>query len=118
KVLRNWEQIVVAHMNLHDSTARPLLLGEDFVAEITIHLAELNADDLAIDLIFGQKENDEVKKISFKTEMKIKEVGDGIATFAAVIPNPQSGVFDYAIRMRPSNPLLPHLQDFNLVKWL
>jgi hypothetical protein len=50
--------------------------------------------------------------------MKIKEVGDGIATFAAVIPNPQSGVFDYAIRMRPSNPLLPHLQDFNLVKWL
>jgi glucan phosphorylase len=118
KVLRNWDHIVVAEMNLHDSTARPLLLGEDFNAEIKINLGELNADDLAIDLIFGQKENEVVKKISFKTEMKIKETSNGMATFVAVIPNPQSGVFDYAIRLRPSNPLLPHLQDFNLVKWL
>lgn len=118
KVLRSWDQISVSAMNLHDSTARPLLLGEDFVAEITLSLGELSEQDVAIDLIFGQKENDRVKKISFKTPMQVVRSENGLATFRAVIPNPQSGVFDYAIRLRPSHDLLPHLQDFDLVKWL
>ena len=95
-----------------------MLLGQDFVATVTLNTGELRAEDLALDVIFGQKEKDHVRKIIFKTEMKVKSFSNGQATYEVVIPNPRSGVFDYAIRLRPSNPVLPHLQDFNLVKWL
>ncbi|MPM32554.1 Glycogen phosphorylase [bioreactor metagenome] len=118
RIMRNWDQISVAEINVHDSTVSPLLLGQDFYASVTLNMGELRAEDLALDIIFGQKEKDRVHKIIFKTEMKVKSVGNGQATYEVVIPNPRSGVFDYAIRMRPSNPALPNLQDFNLVKWL
>ena len=118
RVMRNWDNVTAADIRLHDSTASPLLLGEDFVASVTLNLGELRAEDIAIDLVFGQKENDVVRKIAFKVQMKVKSFSNGQAVYEAVIPNPRSGVFDYAIRLRPYNPALPHLQDFNLVKWL
>lgn len=118
KILRNWNNIEVLEMKLHDSTARPLLLGEDFKARVKLFLAELDANDIRIDLLFGQKEQDVVKEIKFKSEMKLVSSDEHSATYECVISNPQSGVFDYAIRMRPYHPDLPHYQDFNLIKWL
>jgi glucan phosphorylase len=118
KMLRNWNEIEVIDMKLHDSTARPLLLGEDFKASVELLIGELDPNDIRIDLLFGQKENDMVKEVQFKTEMKLKSSDSNAATYECVISNPQSGVFDYAIRMRPYNPDLPHYQDFNLVRWL
>jgi len=118
RVMRNWDQVTATEIHVHDSTASPLLLGQDFVASVTLNLGELRAEDLALDIIFGQKEKGYVRHIAFKCEMKVKNIGNGQATYEVVIPNPRSGVFDYAIRLRPSNPVLPHLQDFNLVKWL
>lgn len=118
KMLRNWNEIEVINMKLHDSTARPLLLGEDFKASVELLIGELDPNDIRIDLLFGQKENDMVKEVQFKTEMKLKSSDDNTATYECIISNPQSGVFDYAIRMRPYHPDLPHYQDFNLVRWL
>jgi hypothetical protein len=118
RVMRNWDQITACEISYHDSTAKPLMLGQDFVATITLNTGELRAEDLALDIIFGQKEMDQVEKIIYKTEMKVKSFENGQATYEVIIPNPRSGVFDFAFRLRPSNPLLPHLQDFNLVKWL
>ncbi len=118
KILRNWNDIEVLEMTLHDSTARPLLLGEDFKASVKIQLGELDANDLKIDLLFGQKEQDVVKEVKFKSEMQLVSSDEQSATYECVISNPQSGVFDYAIRMRPYHPDLPHYQDFNLIRWL
>ena len=118
KILRNWNEIEVISMNLHDSTARPLLLGEAFTANIKLKIGELDPNDIAIDLLFGQKENDIVKTLILKTELKLKSADENTADYECVISNPQSGVFDYSFRMRPNHPDLPHLQDFNLVRWL
>ncbi len=118
KVLRSWDSIEIIKINLPDSTQKPLSLGENFKAEIVLNLNELSGVDLGIEVIFGQKVNDEVKKPLFTTEMTSEKAENGMVIFKCDIPASNAGVFDYAFRMYPKNTDLPHRQDFNLVKWL
>lgn len=118
KISRNWEIIETVEINLPDSTRQPLILGEDFYASVTLDIKELKPSDLKLDLVFGQKVNDTVEKPLFFASMKPDSFSDGKAVFSCVIPSSQAGVYDYAIRMRPDHPNLPHAQDLNLIRWV
>ncbi len=118
KVLRSWDSIEILAINLPDSTEKPLMLGESFKAEIQISLNELSGIDLGIEVLFGQKENDEVKKPMFIFEMTVEKSGNDLLTFKCDIPANTAGVYDYAFRMYPKNNDLPHRQDFSLVRWI
>jgi len=118
KIVRGWESIEVVSINVPDSNKHPFKLGEKFVAEITIDLNELSPEDVGIEVIFGQKIKDEVKEITSKYEMRIEKTENNIVTYKTEIFTTRSGVFDYAFRMFPKNPLLPNRQDFNLIRWI
>lgn len=118
KMHRGWDSIEVISVNMPDSTKKPLRLGENFVAEIVLNVNELTPDDVGLEVLFGQKVNDEIKRISFKEEMTVAGVDGNIVTYFIEVRMTQSGVYDFAFRLYPRNPLLPHRQDFNLVKWI
>jgi phosphorylase/glycogen(starch) synthase len=118
KVLRGWDSIETVSVQVPDSTRKPLRLGENFVAEVVLNVNELAAHDIGLEVLFGHKVNDEVKSLSFTEEMTVAGVNGNIVTFFIEIPTLQAGVFDYAFRLYPKHPLLPHRQDFNLVKWI
>ncbi len=118
KMIRGWESIEVVSYNLPDSTAKPLLLGEDFIAEIALNLHEIPTSDIGIEIVFGQKVFDEVKEIHFIEEMKPISEHQGQVTFKCVVPATRSGVYDYSFRIFPKNPDLPHRMDFPLLKWI
>lgn len=118
KVLHSWDSIEIIEVNLPDSTLKPLSLGENFKAEIVLNLNELSGLDLGIEVLFGQKVNDEVKKPIFIVDMTAEKLESGKVVFKCDIPANTAGVFDYAFRMYPKNKDLPHRQDFNLVKWI
>jgi hypothetical protein len=118
KMIRGWESIEVVSVNIPDSSKRPFKLGERFVAEITLDLNEIHSTDIGIEVIFGNKVMDEVKEIFYKNEMEIVKVEDRKVTYRTQIFITSSGVFDYSFRMYPKNPLLPHRQDFNLIRWI
>jgi phosphorylase/glycogen(starch) synthase len=118
KMIRGCESIEVVSVNMPDSSQRPFKLGERFVAEIVLDLNEISPNDIGIEVIFGQKEMDEVKEIFYKNEMEIVKVEDRQVTYRTQIFITRSGVFDYSFRMFPKNPLLPHRQDFNLTRWI
>ncbi|MBL7776216.1 MAG: hypothetical protein JNK89_09450, partial [Saprospiraceae bacterium] len=40
------------------------------------------------------------------------------ATYACNFQPQTAGVFEFGFRMFPKHPLLPHRQDFGLVRWL
>ena len=46
------------------------------------------------------------------------EFKDGVAKYEASILPERTGMYQVATRMYAKNPLLPHRQDFELVKWL
>ena len=118
KVTRGWESIEVISLNIPDSTVKPLSLGESFRAEIVLDLNELSGTDIGIEVLFGKKVNDEVKEPILTEEMSLVSSEKNIVTFTCDIPIRQAGVYDYLFRLFPTNPLLPHRQDFNLVRWI
>jgi hypothetical protein len=118
KVMRGWESIEVVSVKTPDSNVKPLSLGESFKAEIVLDLNELSGTDIGIEVLFGKKINDEVKEPSFKEEMTLMRSEKNLVSFACDIPINQAGVYDFVFRLFPKSPLLPHRQDFNLVKWI
>jgi phosphorylase/glycogen(starch) synthase len=117
-VTREWDNIQVVSLNLPDSTQKPLILGESFLAEIVLDIAELSPEDIGIEILFGKKVNDEVKEPIFIREMLLTKADRNIATYTCDIPFNQAGVYDFTLRLFPKNPDLPHRQDFSILKWI
>lgn len=118
KMIRGWDGIETVSLRVPDSSRKPLRLGENFVAEVVLNVNELSANDVGLEVLFGHKVNDEVKKLSSVEEMTVAGINGNIVTYFIEIPTLQAGVFDFAFRLYPKHPLLPHRQDFNLVKWI
>jgi len=118
RLIRGWESIEVISTKITDSNNSPLVIGESFAAEIVLNMNELSENDIGIEIIFGQRVNDEVAHITYKQEMQMMEHDDNRVRFYCEIQSDKAGVFDYAFRIYPKNPLLPHRQDFNLIKWI
>ncbi|MDP4281271.1 MAG: alpha-glucan family phosphorylase [Bacteroidota bacterium] len=117
-VIRSWDDIRVISLNVPDSSLKPLRLGESFKAEIVLDLDGLSGEDVGIEVIFGKKINDRVTNPVIIQELKRVSVNKNVVTFVCEIPFDQAGVYDFSFRLFPKNPLLPHRQDFSLVKWI
>ncbi|MCK9204358.1 MAG: alpha-glucan family phosphorylase, partial [Bacteroidales bacterium] len=118
KVIRGWDRIEVLSIKTPDSNQKPLSLGESFKAEVVLDLNELSGTDIGIEVLFGKKINDEVKEPDFIEEMTMDRTEKNIVSFVCDIPINQAGVHDFIFRLFPKSPLLPHRQDFNLVRWI
>jgi alpha-glucan phosphorylase-like protein len=117
KLMRGWDSIEIVSLMVPNSTDKPLHIGEIFTAEIIIDTNEQSPDDIGIELLLGQKVNDEVKNLILSQLMTMSNVSGSIATFRAEIPMIKAGVYDFAFRIFPQKDFLPHRMDFNLVKW-
>ena len=118
KMLRGWDSLELVSVNTTNSNQKALKLGENFFAEVKIKVNELNEKDLGVELLFGQKVNDVVLKVLNRYEMEITHIENDTVTFYFEKPSEMVGVYDYAFRLYPKNPLLANRQDFSLMKWL
>ena len=117
KVAQAWSNLEVLDVNHHNSTQKALQMGDEFKAELVIDLKELSPEDIGVELIYGQKKNDVVEKLLGVFQMQLTKTEGSIATFNLSFPATIAGVYDFAFRIFPAHPLLPHRQDFNLIKW-
>ena len=115
-LMDEWDNIKIISVKVPDSTVSPLKLGQNFIAEIEADVKGISPGDLGVEVIFGNKENNEIKKVLFKKELKLREVVNGHAIFVCEFLIEKAGVYDYIFRMYPVNPNLPHRQDFDLIK--
>ena len=118
RVRNNWDKVEVKSLLLPDTNVRPLTFGEQFIAEITLLTPDLEAGDLAIELLFGKKNNEMVDEITSVYKMKLVDSGDGWVKYYIKVPITRAGVYDFTFRVYPTNKMLPHRQDFPLVKWI
>lgn len=118
RILRSWDSIEIVDVKVPDSTQKPLKLGEDFVAEVTLNLHEIKSNEIGIEVLFGKKEFDEIKEIIFVEKLQPIFEDKGIVVYRCQISTTKAGVYDYAFRIFPTNPLLPNRMDFSLVKWI
>ena len=118
KMLRGWDSLEVVSINTTNANQKALQLGQKFFAEVKLKVNELSEKDLGVELLFGQKVNDVVSKVMNRYEMPITNIENDTVTFYFEKPAEMVGVYDYAFRVYPKNPLLAHRQDFSLMKWL
>lgn len=117
RMIRDWNNIEVLRVEVPDSTNEPLNVGDLFKAKVTLDLNGISSADIGIEILFGQKENDEVKTIYFSKELQLIKGQGKEAVFVVEFPGERAGVYDYAFRIFPKHELLPHWQDLHMVTW-
>jgi phosphorylase/glycogen(starch) synthase len=114
---REWKNVEVVSVNMPDSNSDSLAIGKDFNAEIILNVGDLKAEELGVEVLFATEKKGRLH-IQERYEFTPVECVDGRAKYVATITPDRSGIYQVAGRIYAKNALLPHRQDFELVKWL
>ncbi|TNE53460.1 MAG: alpha-glucan family phosphorylase [Bacteroidetes bacterium] len=118
RVRRAWDGIELEELNAPDTFNRSLPLGTHFKASITLQLHDLHASDIGVEVVFFRRLSEtQLELVGTQELTQVKQKG-AAATYSCDFTPQTAGVFEFGFRMFPKHPLLPHRQDFALVRWL
>jgi alpha-glucan phosphorylase-like protein len=118
KVQRSWQAIELLDLQAPDTFNRSLPLGDKFEAKATLHLQDLNPEDVGLEVVFYKRHSEKELELLYTETMELNHKKGAEATFVCAFVPRTAGVFEYGFRLYPKNALLPHRQDFSLVRWL
>lgn len=118
RVTKAWEAIELIDLQAPDTFNRSLPLGAPFEAKVVLHLQELSPEDIGIEVVFYKRISEEELELIAKNDLALESHRGAEATFSCHFNPKSAGVFEYGFRVFPQHPLLPHRQDFGLVRWL
>ena len=117
KVNQEWDNIKVVGISVPNRTEQLISIGKTYRGEVTLDVAGLRAEDVGVELVVAEKKDDKFK-VLYTEEFKIMSVEGNKVTYELEAASEIPGALQLAIRIFPKNALLPHRQDFALVKWL
>jgi glucan phosphorylase len=116
KMLANWENIEVLNINFNDTHEKIYYLGEKNTLSVDLRLGVLNPEDIKVEICFIQSDNGN-EELSSKGQFLFVKQDNGIVHYECNLEPNYSGSWKCGIRIMPSNSLLAHDLDFNLVRW-
>ena len=87
-------------------------------SEVVLDLAGLSPEDIGVEIIFATSDNKGELHIQEKFDYSLAKFEDGVGTFKVYVLPERTGMYKVGTRIYAKNALLPHRQDFPLVKWL
>lgn len=118
RLLRSWSQVEVMSVTKPDSAAVNVSIGHEYKMGVVLNVGDLDPQEIGVEFIFATQDAKNKTHIIEKYECNPVESNDGVVTYEAPVVPETTGVFQVAGRIYAKNPLLPHRQDFELVKWL
>ncbi len=118
KIRQSWDSITMESLMVPDPNSGPMEFGKHFVAELVLRIPGLQAADIGVEIVMGNKANGDIKEISFRKALQATPLDDGKVKYTCDFPLEQAGVHDYAFRIFPTHPDLKYRMDFPLVKWV
>jgi starch phosphorylase len=123
--LSAWKQRVRQHFaavrleNVSDNTdSAAARVGGAIDVSAVVNAGQLTADDLAVELYFGQLDEDGQLSSGQTIPMKrLDAQGDGRVRYAAQLPCSRSGMTGYTVRILPHNDLMAASIDMGLIRW-
>jgi glucan phosphorylase len=115
---QQWNNIKVLSVKVPDSANQALKFGELFKVEVKLECDAIPAEDIKIEVVFGQRVNDSMQDIMFTKPLELKHTQKGISEFSGEFEIEHAGVLDYAIRMYPSNPMIAHKHEAGQLRWI
>ncbi|MDD3910874.1 MAG: alpha-glucan family phosphorylase [Bacteroidales bacterium] len=127
RMRREWPDIELVSQARIDTSSGVLLLGKEYKAKIVLQLGEVSPDDLGLELLLTEKSTSDVPdgpksggELAIKGVFpyKLENFDAGRATYVCNLIPEETGTYLMASRLYAYNKLMPHRQDFELVKWL
>ncbi len=87
-------------------------------SEVVLDLAGLLPQDIGVEMIFATPDRKGDLHIQERFDYSLAKFEDGAATFKVYAIPERTGMYQVGTRVYPKHVLLPHRQDFPLVKWL
>ena len=115
---REWQNVGVISMVKPDSSHEDIALGKEFHAEVVLSIGDLQPEDVGVELLFASSDSKGALHIQEHFEFTPVESNDGVVRYEASLLPQTTGLYQVAARIYARNPLLPHRQDFELVRWL
>ena len=117
KVSQEWAHIRVEKVVAPKRDSELISLGKKYEATIDLYLSELTPEDIGLELVVTHKEEGTLK-VDQLIQAELISFYDRVATYKLSTATEGAGLFMIALRLYPKHELLPHRQDFPLVKWL
>ena len=118
RLLREWKNVEVVSVVAPNSAIDNVTLGNEFKGEIVLNIGDLKAEEIGVEILFATVDAKGKFHIQESYEFTPVECVDGVAKYTASINPDRSGLYQVAGRIYAKNPLMPHRQDFELVRWL
>ena len=118
KVSAAWDKVKVVDVQRVKVANEAIYVGSKYHFEVSVNIDNLKPEDIGVELVlakqieYGHSANvlDTIALNRIRTE-------GSVVTYALDYTPSHAGTFDYALRIYPHNPRLPHRMDFALVKW-
>ncbi len=117
RIAHSWESIQVVDVQTPDTENSKLEIGTHYHAEATLDLKEIPEENIGLELVVVEEKYGNLQ-IAQKQKLELISIEEKIAKFSVDLIPSKPGVYKFAIRMFPKHKLLPHRQDFPLVKWI
>ena len=115
---REWQNVSLVSIVKPDSSNNDVSLGKEFTSEVVLNIGDLKPEEIGVELLFATSDSKGKLHISSIASFSPVEVNDGVARYQAVVTPETAGLYQVAARIYAKNDLLPHRQDFELVRWL
>ena len=117
KVRREWDNLTVEALTLPDKSKQIISLGKSYSGKMLLDIGELSIEDVGVELVVTEQVNGR-RVVCSTHDFHPVSFENGKALYAIELTPDDPGLFQLALRVYPKNPLLPHRQDFALVKWV
>lgn len=117
KISREWDNIELVGLNLPNRSKQIIALGKSYYGEVKLEIGELNLHEVGVELVAAEQKDGKVVIREKHDFTPISQEGS-IALYHIDATADAPGILQLAIRIYPKSELLPHRQDFALVKWL
>ena len=118
RMRREWQNVGLVSVTKPDSSHDDFLLGREFKSEVVLNIGDLNPDEIGVELLFATSDSKGKLHIRMVCTYEPVECNDGVVKYQAALLPDTAGLYQVAARIYAKNPLLPHRQDFELVRWL
>lgn len=118
RMRKAWDAIELIKLEAPDTYNHSLPLGDHFKAEISLHIQQLEQQDLGVEVVFFKRHSETQLQLISCRPLEAAGQEGSVALWRCDFKPQTAGVFEYGFRLYPTHPLLPHRQDFGLVRWL
>jgi len=117
RVMSGWNDIQLLEVNMPDIARQELGIGDDYIIDVKIDLKQLEDIDVGLEMLIVESTEDDFPPILHKEPFKVIKKEGSVVYYEMKYKLNLPGSFKFGIRMFPKNDLLPHQQDFALVRW-